>query len=238
MAQESTSDARSNQQSVELVEFSVVLLAQGIDPSIFNPDFLRHNNIVDENLQTQGQAISTPVVSQVTFQEGFTVKADPERVIFEQRGNPLAEKKVRCPEMAERFVKLFPNYLYKAVGINPKAIRNCPYKMPMSINVSDALYEKGAWLSFGNTKPEVQLKTVYRLDKRMIVLDVSKVQRPNNAPYANDGILFQANVHRDLQETVQTMRMRELSDILSSWKMDLADLNALVAKFDFRSFGS
>ena len=38
---------------VKLVEVSVVLVTNQNDPSILNPDFLRHNKIVDAGLQVR-----------------------------------------------------------------------------------------------------------------------------------------------------------------------------------------
>ena len=50
-------------QDNQLTEFSIVLVANHIDPSIINPDFLRHNEIIDQGRQTSEQPLSTPVYS-------------------------------------------------------------------------------------------------------------------------------------------------------------------------------
>lgn len=225
-------------QDLDLVEFSVVLVAQQSNPSIINQDFLKHSGIVDKNLSAREPLITTPVFSQVTFEDGSTVKADPERTIFEQVGDPLAQTNIRCPEMAKHFVKLFPNLQYQAVGINPKGFKAFPNNSPAQISVSDSLLDKGEWLSFKDTKPEFQLKAIYRFEKRTITLDLVETQRQDDHDGTTRKIMFQANFHRDLQGVDQQTKRRQLSSILSSWEKDLSDFSALIGKFDPRRFMS
>ena len=72
--------------SVELFEFSVVIVAEVNNPSILNTDFLRHNGIVSERwgISAERPPITTPVLSEVTFDGGLVIRADPNRVTFQQ----------------------------------------------------------------------------------------------------------------------------------------------------------
>ena len=219
---------------VKLVEVSVVLVTNQNDPSILNPDFLRHNKIVDTGLQVRDAPLLTPVFSQVRFHGGITVKADPERIILEQANNDLALENVKPPTMAKQFVKLFPHSVYKAVGINSKFFCD---DANQQMKVSDFLVEKGEWLSFQSTKPKIQLKSVHNLKDRTINLDVveAKSNNHNNSGDVTPGILFQANIHRDLQDADQDMRKKKLLLAISSWKKDLSDIRKLLSKFHLRS---
>ena len=64
-------------EGIDLIEFSIVLVATSNNPSILNPDFLFHNDIVDVSHQVRDPRISTPAFSQVTFEDGLTVKVQP-----------------------------------------------------------------------------------------------------------------------------------------------------------------
>lgn len=225
-------------QDLELVEFSVVLVALPGNPTIINPDFLKHSGIVDENLSAREPVITTPVFSQVTFEDGSTVKADPDRMIFEQVGDPLARTNIRCPEMAKRFVKLFPTLQYKAVGINPKGFRALPENSPVQERVSDALLDRGEWLSFKDTKPEIQLKAIYPFEKRRITMDLVEARRWDDRDGTTRKIVFQGNFHRDLQGATRPTEQNELLSILSSWEEDLSDFSTLMGKFDPQKFVS
>ncbi len=185
---------------IELIGFSVVLVANSNNPSILNPDFLRYNEIVEPSLQVQGTPITTPAFSQVTFEGGLSVKADPNRVMFEQVGDSLATENVICPEMANRYLQKVPHVPYSAVGINPKGLRVSP---TAAEKVSTALLDKGAWLSFKDIQPDIHLKTVYKFEKRTIVLDVVEAKKQAKNGVEPLGILFQANIHRDIPSTNQ-----------------------------------
>ncbi len=217
--------------SIKLIGFSVVLVSQSNNPSILHPDFLRYNEIVSPGLPVQGDPITTPAFSQVTFEGGLSVRSDPNRVIFEQAGDPLATKDVLCPEIASRYLQKMPRVSYNAVGINPKGYRVSPAAAPEKI--STVLLNKGASLSFKDMHPEIQLKTIYKYESRMIVLEIIEAKKQINDEPEIHGILFQANIHRDIPAMNPQKRVELMSKILTSWKDDLSDFDALVAKLTF-----
>lgn len=223
---------------VKIVGFSVVLVANSNNPSIMNPDFLRYNGIVDVNRQIQGDPITIPGFSQVKFEGGLTVQAEPNRVIFEQVGDPLATEDDVCPKMASDYLQKVPHVSYSAVGINPKGYRTSDAEAPERI--STALLDKGEWMTFKNVCPDIYLKTIYRYEneKRMIVLDIAELKNQGESGVEIPGILFQANIHHDISATNQQTRIAMVSKILSSWKEDLSDFVDLVAKFNFGSIAS
>ncbi len=221
---------------IDLVGFSVVLVANANNPSIVNPDFLRYNGIVDEHREVEGNPIALPGFSQVMFKGGLVVKAEPNRVIFEQDGDPLTLENIICPAMAKQYLKKVPHVLYSAIGINPKGYRRSRLETPEK--VSTALRENGAWISFKDVHPDIHLKTIYKYEKKAIVLEAYEAKKQaENGPEV-PGILFQANIHRDLSVTNQQKRIEMASKILESWKDDLSDFYSLATKFDFRGVTS
>ena len=217
-------------QNVDLYEFSVVLAATSNNPSILNPDFLFHNGIVDASCEVKDPRISTPAFSQVVFQNGLTVKADPDRVIFEQRGTRLGIEEIVCPDIAIRYLEKVPHVPYRAVGINPKARR--PSEGKAADRVADALIDQGAWLSFKDCTPEIQLKAIYRYTNRTIIMDIAGTERMEQGEKQISGLLFEANIHRDIQAANPIRRIQTISSIFSLWREDLNDFFAIAAKFD------
>ena len=226
MEPEITRDNGESDQEVEITGFSVVLTATENNPSILNPDFLHYNGIVDASQQVEEPRISTPAYSQVTFQDGLTVKADSSRVIFEQIGEKLAIKAIICPEIAKRYVKKIPHVLYRAVGINPQGYRRLEGKAIE--RVSDSLRDKGTWMSFQDITPEIQLKAIYQYTGRRIILDIAEAKKSEADEIS--GFLFQANVHRDIGETDPQKRINKLLSMIDSWREDLSDFHVLVNK--------
>lgn len=222
-------NSRGDVGDIDIVEISVVLVATSNNPSILNPDFLRYNNIVDESWKVQEPHFSSPAYSQVTFGSGLTVKADPERVIFEQRADKLATEDIVSPKIAFRYVKNVPHVPYRAIGINPKAF--VLSKGNSAHKVEDALMDKGAWMSFKDLTPQVQLKFLYRYSERTITFDVAEASKEGTIGGNSHGFVYLGNFHRDIRDTKQKERLRKLSQIIESWKEDLSDFRLLVGNF-------
>ncbi len=229
MEQEKMHGNGGNGWNIDLTEFSVVLVAGPIDPSILNPDFLQRNEIVDARWQVQEPRLSTPAFSQATFTGGLTVTADPERIIFAQVGNSLSPEDIACPEIAKRYVERVP-HIYRAVGINPKGRRRSDGEAVH--RVAELLLDKGVWMSFNDITPDIQLKAIYRSARRTISLDIIEAQPRTSGRRGTPGRLFQANVHRDITDTNPQARINTLLSIIDSWRDDLSDFRAIVAKFD------
>ena len=229
MEQDVQTTTAGHRPSAALLELSVVLVTHQNDPSIFNPDFLRYNDIVETGLKIVEPSISTPIFSQVVFEGNFKVVVTPDHIIFAQHGEPLAEDACMTPGVAMRFLEKVPNVQYKAIGINPKGIRYLDD--PARHGVADALIERGEWMSFKDVRPDIHLKALYNYEKRRISMDVSRIEKERNRR-SSYGVMFQVNIHRDLAEGSVQQRSEELLSIVSRWKDDMSDFHDLVAKFD------
>ena len=224
MTEEKPPEIANDEKHIELVEFAVVLVAPSNDPSIINQDFLYRFNIVGPEFEVQQPTISTPVLSHISFTRGLSVVSVPDRVVFSQSGNPLGVAEVVSPGVAKRYVERVPHIAYTAVGINPKAFRHSTVTNPA--NMSNALHDHGAGISFQGVVPEVQIKTNYAYSDRTIVFEVgeSEGQIDGNAV---SGILFQANIHRDFTNVEPPVNTEILLDILHGWQNDLNDFREL-----------
>ena len=229
MAQSSRTAEGGHDTGIGLVEVSVVLVANQNDPSILNPDFLHYNGIVDKSLKLAQPAMSTPMVSQVVFEGDISVRAEPNRFVFEQKGRPLSEDACVVPEFAGRFVQTVSHVPYSAIGINAKSLWPPNDESPYS--VADTLLDGGKWMSFRDVRPDVHLKAVYSYEGRRITLDVGDVGAVRGDGALGHGLLFEANIHRDIAERAQEQRIDRASAILGAWKEDISDFNDLVAKF-------
>ena len=229
MAQSSRPAEGGHDIGIGLVELSVVLVANQNDPSILNPDFLRYNGIVDDALKLAQSPMSTAMVSQVVFDGDIAVRAEPHRFVFEQKGDPISEDACVVPEFAGRFVRAVSHIPYRAIGINAKSFR--PPNDESRYSVADALLDGGKWMSFRDIQPDVHLKAVYSYEGRRITFDAGGVGAVGGHGALGHGLLFQANIHREIAERDQERRIERASAILNAWKEDISDFNDLVAKF-------
>ena len=220
MTRDITRSNGGNEPSIEIVEFSVVLVATENNPSILNLDFLKYNEIVDPDWQVQGSPVSSPVFAQVSFEGGFTITADQQRVIFDQKTGG----KLVASEVAKRYFQQVPHVPYSGIGINPKVfLRSTGEHLSLMDSV---VRDQGAWMSFKDVAPTVQPKLIYRYEARTIFLDVAEIE-PTIDGQTVSGILFQANVHRDVEGLNAQARNERIQSILDRWEDDLEDVRQL-----------
>ena len=127
---------------IDLVGFSVVVVAQSNNPTILNPDFLRHNGIVSSNraLNDDRPPVMTSLFSEVSFEDGLIVWADPERVTFAQSASGLAPEGIDSPAIAKGYLRTVPHVPYTALGLNPRAVISNP---PFT-SLSNVLHAEGS----------------------------------------------------------------------------------------------
>ncbi len=93
------------------------------------------------------------------------------------------------------------------------------------------LVDAGGWASFKDVLPDIHVKAIYNYEKRQIMLEVGGANTTDGDGPETPGLLFQANIHRNVTETEEARRFETLLSIISAWRDDLADFRNLVAKF-------
>lgn len=208
---------------IDLLGFSVVVVAAANNPTMLNPDFLRHNGIVGTRwrLSESHPPLTTPLLSEVTFEGGLVVRADQNRVTFEQRGSALSLEDVACVDMAKGYLKTAPQVPYIAFGVNSRAmVRNSPFS-----RLSDMLRSNGSEMTFDSIVPQFELKAIYEMKDKRLTLELQEGQ-DDRGPFR----LCHANIHRDIAETNQQMRVNSMLSSLDSWRNDLNEFRAVVAQ--------
>ena len=203
---------------IDLVGFSVVVVAQSNNPTVLNPDFLWHNGIVSPGraLREDRVPVTMPVFSEVSFDGGLTVRADPERITFAQAGSGLAEEDIDCPNIAKGYLRTIPHAPYTALGLNPRAvIVNPPFA-----KLSKVLHAGGGWTTFAGVTPQLEIKAAYELADKRLTLTLQEAQ--------DNTLLCEANIHRGLAEMNQQMRVNSILSMLDGWQNDLAQFYAVL----------
>ena len=209
---------------IDLVEFSVVVVAQSNNPTILNPDFLKHNGIVNarRDLHREQPPLITPMFSQVVFEDGLVVRADPATIAFHQAADVLTRGDIDGPVVAKGYLKTVPHVRYTALGLNPKVvIRNPPFA-----RLSKMLRTEGSWMTFGQSTPGFEIKATYQLPGRRLALTLQEVRTKQG----DDVLLCTANIHREIEEGNQQMRVSSILSMLDFWEKDLDEFNTLVCQ--------
>ena len=226
-----TNDEQDGFPNVVLLEHSVVLIAENINPSIINPDFLGKHAAEYLNLKTEHPPVSTPVFSQVSFEGGLTVIALPDRISFaRQIKNVEDSKKIDNGMVSVR--DLLPKLSgvgYKSIGINMKCFKKL--ERGQAENVKDVYFKDASWMVHRNCNPLISLKAEYIYNDKQITLEVNNAKA--DAPERSEihGLLYNANIHRNIEEIDHGKRIDSMATILTNWKNDKDEFDNLVAQF-------
>ena len=176
---------------IVLHEIAIVIVGQNHNPSVLNPDFLRHNDIVPEGLELAEPAIGTLAFSQVVYNSGLRIVSEPNRISFAE--NVLGGEKPVCPGVARRYLREVPHVRYTAIGINPVGVLSA--KSPI---FPAGLLKTGEWLQFDGVSPSAEIKLTYKLGGQTVNLTVKTdtVQTPEGG---KEALVFHGNFHCDIK---------------------------------------
>lgn len=110
---------------LELLNTSVVVVAQEHNPTILHPAFLAAEKIVPAEWELAAPPICTPAFSIVKYGNGivFTVESNRLSVTDESPSGKVADSKV--PKLALAYVEKLPHVHYTAVGVNLSGFVPC-----------------------------------------------------------------------------------------------------------------
>lgn len=204
-----------------LVGVSVVAVAESNNPSILNPDFLREFVIPEQSWEVQDPPICTPVYARVSYSNGVSVQSDTNRVVFEQRGDPLDPTHLWISAMAGRYLRAIPQVKYTAIGTNPSfLLADARYSDALRNSLRSVLFPTHEDLS-----PIVLPKAIYAHPDRQITVETQHAQRGEPAASA---ILFRGNIHRAVQGNDQRDRADSINAIVNRFTADLNDFRAIL----------
>jgi hypothetical protein len=211
---------------LEIQSFSMVLVAVNQNPSILNPDFLKYNDIVPVEWDLGMPPISTPALSQVVYKNGFNIIAQGDKITLLQSDN---KSLTEVSEVSFKYVDTLPYLNYQAIGINFNGYVILD-KIEKSYDfILDKLIAPGAWKSFQGSSPSVAIQFVYPLSDATLSVGV---QRGNMEDSFNNIVapvlLFSANFHRDVVNSIDEERVLEVKKIIQSWQADFNTFHSLV----------
>ncbi len=213
-----------------LNELAIVVAAKSHNPTILNPDFLKRNRIVpdDWELDTLEKQFSSVTVSQVVYNNGISILAQYEKVIFTENIKGKEYSDFQIPNIAREYVSILPHVSYTAIGFNPKGHIQVENNEIAENFVIDNLIKAGPWELIKEVKPIVATNFVYQFDDYSIGIAIEyeklHMEKDEYAPV----ISFSSNFHRDF---ALTEGQKELEQMLSNWKDDLETFKSVVNSF-------
>jgi len=103
---------------LRVFDTSIVVLAEGHNPTILHPAFLTSQDIVPQDWQLAEDPVCTPAASLVKYDNGIQFSVQSNRLQVFQAEPPENVGSSEIPALADRYIKTLPHVRYKAVGVN------------------------------------------------------------------------------------------------------------------------
>lgn len=212
-------------QDFQLHELSIVLLANNHNPTILNPDFLKHSGTIPGDWELEGNPLCTDPIARVAYKNGITIVAELSRVAFSE-SITVGEEGIRIPDIVTRYIQTLPHVGYRAIGINPKGHVTADSK-DEAISFVLALLVNGPWKKFGERPPTASIHYSFTLPTARLNLSVESALWRGDLPV----VAFGGNIHRDVPRDPEGPKIEKLKDILKSCQEDLRLFKTIVQQF-------
>jgi hypothetical protein len=217
--------------SLTVQDLAVVFAVQRQDPTLLSPEFLRYSGIVPTEWEVAQQPVRTQQAAQVRFENGVTIVAYPNQVVFAQSLAAESES-VEIASIAQRYSEVLRNMVYQGVGINLRGY--VPFagedKGAARQFMFDSLLAQGDWQNFGVAPVQASLNLNYQLERCQLGLSVNEaaLQLPESESFPV--LLFVGNFNYAITGESEAERLQSVSAAVSNWQQDVKTFEELVSQ--------
>jgi hypothetical protein len=175
-------------------------------------------------------------MSQVAFNNGITITAQLDKVIFLETVKSNNHADMIVPPIACAYIKTLRHVEYTAVGINPRG--HCMFEGEGSSReyLVETLITPGPWREFGKAPVSAEIKFTYTLERELYHLTVKTTEWKNSEGKSSPVILFAANFHHALTGGNREQRLDDLIETIQGWKTEVELYKSQIYK-DFLKVG-
>jgi hypothetical protein len=225
--------------SLEVQELALVIAVKQQDPSLLTPDFLRYSGIVPQEWELSRQPVRSQQVAQVSYQNGISVLAYPDRTVLVESLSDKSEESVEIPTIAQRYSEVLRNMDYQAMGINFRGYASFPGEGEGAHHyICNTLLSPGSWQNMGTAPMRAGLNLVYPFERNQLNLSVQEAMLQLSEEERLPVVLFTANFETQLKGATEVERLTQLQQSTEGWRGDLATYRQVVGQFlDTHSVG-
>lgn len=218
-------------QTLDVQELSLVIAVERQDPSLLTPDFLRYSGIIHQDWELSGQPVRAQQAARVSFQNGISILAYPDRTIFVETFGDKAPESLEIPHLAQRYSEVLRNLKYQAVGVNFRGHVLFPGTEDSAHQyLCNTLLSPGSWQNIGTAPMRAGLNLIYTFERNTMNLSVQEAMMQLPEQERVPVVIFTANFETPLQSRPETDPLSELHQALSNWQTDLGNYRQVVDK--------
>lgn len=212
--------------TLNVKEMAISIIAESLNPVILTSEFLKYRGIVPSNWELARQPILSAAASQVTFQTGVSILAQPNRIIFAESLMAAETTDVTIPAIAQKYIDALPQANYQAVGINFTGFVSFS-RDEAAHYLTDTLLAPGPWHTIGEAPLRAALRLTYTLKQGQLNLDITEAKLQLSEQEELPTVLFAANFDHQLQGDL-TERVQELNQTIDYWRNHLETYQDIV----------
>lgn len=218
---------------INLQELAIVIAIREIDPTLVTPEFLKYSQIIPTEWEISGQPTRSFQGSQVTFQNGITIIAQPQRISFAELAVDKPPAGLEIPKLAQKLVDVLPNLSYVGVGINLRGYIDFGSERRLAREfMFQNILAPGAWQQLGNAPVGAALELGYVFDERRLNLSINEAKIQVAEDRANSIVVFGGNFDYDIANTTAPVaHTQRLKQIVANWQRDLDLYQEVVSRF-------
>jgi hypothetical protein len=218
---------------INLQELAIVIAVTEIDPTLITPEFLKYSQIVPSDWEIVGQPIRNFQGSQITFQNGVSVIAQPQRISFAELAVDKDPATLLSSQVAMKLVDILPSLNYVGVGINLRGYIDFGTDTRQARDfMFQNLLAPGAWKQLGNAPVQAGINLGYTFENRRLNLTINEAILQNTENQTSAIALFNGNFDYDVATTVvPSAYAQRIKEIVSNWQGDLDLYKEVVSQF-------
>ncbi len=217
-------------EKMEILELNLVVRARDHNPSILNPDFLKHNEIVPAEWELADAPICSAIAAQVRYKNGVNILAQQQLITFVEPLSSASTEEARIPRIAKKYCETLPHVRYDAIGINPKGQVVADSKSEAEAFLLDAVIKPGPWRTHAGGAKRANVTFVYSVNDARLTLtaESGETMEQTSFPKGTPVLVFQANFHRETLSSEPTQRLEQLATSIDCWETDLTEFQSIV----------
>ena len=219
-----------------LTGLSIYLSNPSTDPALVNPDFLRHNEIVDPTWTVMRPVVIDHRHSQIRYSNGLTFSASVDHVIIAQRAAvdegsnsfiPLELDDIVCVSAATNYLEtVTPDAPYDFMTIDPSGMLEID--LNETADLTSPLQDLAARVQFEGLIPDVQARAQYFFPDKGVTIYTSEISPDFDSERLR--IMVSGEIFHNLDEDV-SVQTTTIKDSLRAWEQDVKLFRELVYRF-------
>jgi hypothetical protein len=187
---------------------------------------------VPANWEAIGQPVRSFEGSQITYQQGVSIIAQPQRISFVELILNKEAGIVAIPSLAKALAKILPSLEFSGIGINFRGYLDFAGQEETAHRyMCSHLLASGDWQNIGTAPVQAGLNLGYTFADKRLNLSINEASIQSPEQQATPIILFSGNFDYELKASNNPAELAKLAQVLDNWQKDLDLYQEVVSKF-------